>query len=155
VPAAYELADNGDLIREALRNRGTPYVWGGSSRGGFDCSGFVLYVYRKKRGIMLPHHAADQARLGVAVAREELQPGDLVFFTGTYRRGISHVAIYIGNNQIVHAASHMGNVRIDSLTGYYARRYYTARRLTAAPMRLSPQELREMIQDPSEPPPAE
>lgn len=146
--------DNEDLIREALRNRGIPYVWGGASRGGFDCSGFVLYVFKKKRGISLPHSASAQARLGLPVGREELQPGDLVFFA-TYRPSISHVGIYIGNNQFVHAANHRSDVKLSTLTGYYANRYRGARRISPAPIRFTPEDLRQMKAEPSETPPAE
>jgi peptidoglycan DL-endopeptidase CwlO len=150
--AAADAAESDDLIREALANRGRPYVWGGSSRGGFDCSGFVLYVFKKMRGINLPHSAAAQSRLGVPVARQDLQPGDLVFFTGTYRPGISHVGIYIGDNTIVHAASHKKNVRLDTLTGYYDRRYYSARRILPKPLKFSSEDLQSMMMDSNVPP---
>jgi len=141
---------NEDLIREALAHRGKPYVWGGASRGGFDCSGLVLYVFRKKRGMMLPHSASAQAKMGIPVAREDLLPGDVVFFAGTYRSGISHVGIYLGENKIIHAANHKQNVRIDSLTGYYDRKYWGARRLTKTPVRFTPEDLQELAPDSSE-----
>lgn len=141
---------NEDLIREALAHRGKPYIWGGASRGGFDCSGLVLYVFRKKRGMMLPHSASAQAKMGSPVAREDLLPGDVVFFAGTYRSGISHVGIYIGENKIIHAANHKRNVRIDSLTGYYDRKYWGARRLTKTPVRFTPEDLQELAPDSSE-----
>jgi cell wall-associated NlpC family hydrolase len=147
--------NNEDLIREALRNRGVPYVWGGASRGGFDCSGFVRYVFQKQRGIKLPHSASGQARLGTPVGRDELQPGDLVFFS-TYRRGISHVGIFIGDDRFVHAASSGSNVRIDSLSSRYFRtRLRAARRISPAPLRFSPQELEGLTGDASIPPPPE
>ena len=149
--------DNEDLIREALSNRGRPYVWGGSSRGGFDCSGFMLYLYKRMRGINLPHSAAAQSRLGKPVAREDLQPGDLVFFAGS-RKAIGHVGMYIGENRIVHAANHVKNVRIDTLTGYYDRRYRGARRLTPTPFRIPANELQQLdpiTGDGSEPPASE
>lgn len=123
--------NNEDLIREALAHRGARYVWGGASRGGFDCSGFALYVYERTRGIKLPHSAAAQMKHGTPVARKDLRPGDLVFFYG--RGTIGHVAIYIGENKIVHAASHKGRVRTDTLEGYYSDRYAGARRLSPAP----------------------
>ena len=124
--------DNDDLIREALRNRGVRYVWGGASRGGFDCSGLVCYVFRKQRGMQLPHSASAQARLGTPVHREDLQPGDLVFFS-TYRPGISHVGIYIGDNRFIHAANRRSDVRTDRLSGYFGRRLKAARRISRAP----------------------
>jgi cell wall-associated NlpC family hydrolase len=142
---------NDDLIREALRNRGKPYVWGGASRGGFDCSGFVVYLFKTMRGKTLPHSAAAQSRLGTPVRREELQPGDLVFFS-TYRRGVSHVGIYIGENKFIHAANTRRDVRIDSIAGYYANRLKGARRITPAPLKLTPQDIDNLIQEPSETP---
>lgn len=142
-------ANNEDLIREALRNRNKPYIWGGASRGGFDCSGFVVYLFRKQRGMKLPHSASGQARLGTPVPREELQPGDLVFFS-TYRPGISHVGIWIGNDRFIHAANTRRDVRIDGLTGYYGRRYKTARRISPAPMRFTPADLDRLTHDQSE-----
>jgi hypothetical protein len=119
---------NQDLIREALASRGIRYRWGGASRGGFDCSGFTRYLFERLRGIQLPHSASRQARYGQKVARNELREGDLVFFH-TYRRGISHVGIYIGGNRFVHAANTRRRVRVDTLTGYYVKRFITARRL--------------------------
>lgn len=116
------------LVKAALRQRGSRYVWGGASRGGFDCSGFTRYVFLKERGITLPHSASAQARLGQPVRGSDLKPGDLVFFS-TYRRGISHVGIYIGQGKFVHAANSRKGVRVDTLTGYYARRLKAARRI--------------------------
>jgi murein DD-endopeptidase / murein LD-carboxypeptidase len=151
--SADQTANNEDLIREALRARGTPYVWGGASRGGFDCSGFVLYLFRRQRGIKLPHSASAQSRMGRRVSKEELQPGDLVFFS-TYRRGISHVGMYIGENRFIHAASRRSDVRVDSLSGYWGRKLKSARRISPAPIRFTPQDLQDyMQQEPSETPP--
>lgn len=117
-----------DVVRTAFTYRGTRYRYGGSSRGGFDCSGFTRYVYSQK-GISLPHRAAEQFRHGKPVSKSELKPGDLVFFQTT-RRGISHVGIYAGNGKFIHASSAKGRVRVDSLTsGYYAARYRGARRV--------------------------
>ncbi len=116
------------LIRTAMACRGTHYVRGGTSRGGFDCSGFTRYVYAKY-GISLPHSSAAQASKGKPVSKSELQPGDLVFFS-TYRRGISHVGIYIGDGKFVHASNHGRGVTVDSLnSSYYAPRYRGARRI--------------------------
>lgn len=118
---------NSDLIVEALAARGIQYRWGGTSRRGFDCSGFTRYLFERMRGVKLPHSASRQARYGDKVPREALRAGDLVFFR-TYRRGISHVGIYIGGNRFVHAANRRKDVRVDELKGYYAKRYVTARR---------------------------
>lgn len=119
------------LVREALQHRGTPYVWGGASRGGFDCSGFTRYLYLKQRGISLPHSASAQARYGKPVHTGKLRGGDLLFFS-TYRRGICHVGMYLGNGRFIHAANSRKDVRIDTLKGYYARRLKAARRLVGA-----------------------
>jgi murein DD-endopeptidase len=116
------------LIRDALAARGIRYRYGGSSRGGFDCSGFTRWLMGRNLGIKLPHSASAQARYGQKVTPGELKEGDLVFFR-TYRRGISHVGMYIGNNRFIHAPRTGRSVAVDALTGYYRRRYVTARRL--------------------------
>ncbi|MGC8783473.1 MAG: C40 family peptidase [Armatimonadota bacterium] len=118
------------IVRIASRFKGVRYRWGGSSRSGFDCSGFTRYVFRQRTGVELPHSASAQFRKGTPVSRGELKPGDLVFFQ-TYRRGASHVGIYIGNGKFIHASSAGGRVRVDSLNdGYYRQRYVGARRIT-------------------------
>jgi len=141
--AVDERSTNDDVITEALRNRGKPYIWGGASRHGFDCSGFVCYVFFKQKGIKLPHSASGQARYGKSVGSDELLPGDLVFFR-TYRAGISHVGIYIGDNRFIHAANRRKDVRIDNLSGYYGDRLKAARRLLPAPVRFSPADLQRL-----------
>ncbi len=117
-----------DVIRTAYAYRGVRYRYGGSSRSGFDCSGFTSFVYQRN-GISLPHNAAAQFSRGQRVSPSERKPGDLVFFSTT-RRGISHVGIYVGDGKFVHASSGGGRVRVDSLTsGYYAKRYRGTRRI--------------------------
>lgn len=119
---------NKDLVQTALSYRGSRYSYGGASRGGFDCSGFTMYVFNKY-GIKLPHSSRAQATMGKPVQKKDLQPGDLVFFQ-TVRRGISHVGIYIGDNKFVHAARYGRGVTTDSLgSSYYAPRYRGARRV--------------------------
>jgi peptidoglycan DL-endopeptidase CwlO len=108
----------------ALSQLGTPYVWAGSAPGGFDCSGLVMWAYAQV-GVSLPHSSYAQYSFGVPVSRDQLQPGDLVFFDG-----LGHVGIYIGGNQFVHAP-HTGDVvRISSLDeSWYAATYVGARRI--------------------------
>jgi cell wall-associated NlpC family hydrolase len=128
-PAAKGSNKNADaLISSAKDLIGTRYVWGGTSRGGFDCSGFVGYVMRKA-GVSLPRTSAAQAKVGTFVPRSSLQRGDLVFFNTRGGR-ISHVGIYIGSGNFIHASSGGGRVRIDALSkAYYNTRYVTARRV--------------------------
>lgn len=116
------------VVELALQYNGAAYVWGGESPKGFDCSGFVKYVYATAAGVSLPHSATTQANYGVAVDKSELQPGDLVFFE-TYTAGISHVGIYIGNNQFIHAANSRSGVKITSLGSSGYEKYKGAVRL--------------------------
>lgn len=117
------------VLRTALAYRGVRYRYGGMSSRGFDCSGFVTRVLLTQ-GLRLPHNAAALFKFGKPVAKAGLRPGDLVFFKTVSRRGISHVGIYLGNNQFIHASSGRGSVRTDTLaSGYYARRYAGARRI--------------------------
>ncbi len=101
-----------DLVQYAKQFVGNPYVWGGTSlTNGADCSGFTLSIY-KKYGVSLPHHAASQAQLGTKVDYNSAQPGDLVFYAKNGR--INHVAIYIGNGQVIHASSLKTGIKISS-----------------------------------------
>ncbi|BCG60436.1 hypothetical protein PUR_38610 [Paenibacillus sp. URB8-2] len=107
---------------------GTPYLWGGTTVSGFDCTGFILYVMKKFNVNSLPRTSQSQAKEGTPVAKENLRSGDLVFFN-TFGKGVSHAGIYIGNNQFAHASSSKG-VRISKLSeSYYQNRYVTARRV--------------------------
>lgn len=123
------LAFGESVANSALSYRGMPYIFGAESPSrGFDCSGLVSYVLRKK-GLHPPRTSSGQAHYGTPVSRSQLKPGDLVFFSGTYKGGVSHVGIYIGNNKFVHAANPSKGVRVDSLSSsYYAKHYYGARR---------------------------
>jgi cell wall-associated NlpC family hydrolase len=113
----------GGVVGIAMQYLGTPYVYGGASPSGFDCSGFVMYVYGQM-GVSLPHYTVAQYGMGTAVSRDQLEPGDLVFFDG-----LGHVGLYIGGNEFIHAP-HTGDVvKISSLTGWYADTYVGARRL--------------------------
>jgi cell wall-associated NlpC family hydrolase len=112
------------VIALAMQHLGTPYVWGGSSPSGFDCSGLTSYVYAQI-GISLPHHAASQYGYGTPVSREDLQPADLVFFNG-----LGHMGMYIGGGQFIHAP-HTGDVvKISSIyDSWYASTWVGARRI--------------------------
>lgn len=127
--ASGRLAFGESVADKALSYRGMPYIYGAQSPSrGFDCSGLVSYVLHKK-GLHPPRTAAEQSHYGTPVSRSQLKPGDLVFFANTDKRGVSHVGIYIGNNNFVHAANPSKGVRVDSLSkAYYARHYYGARR---------------------------
>jgi cell wall-associated NlpC family hydrolase len=117
-----------DVVRAALELRGIPYRNGGSDPSGFDCSGFVQWVFNAI-GMKLPREVRDQFGVGEKVDRDEVQPGDLVFFE-TVAKGASHVGLAIGNDQFVHAPSSTGVVRVEKLTiAYWASRFVGAKRV--------------------------
>jgi len=122
--------DRGQILaREALSYRGAHYRFGGTSRNGIDCSGLTQAVYRQY-GLKLPRTSTDQFRKGIPVAKADLRPGDLVFFKNTYRHGISHVGIYVGEGKFVHAAGVHKGVIVGSLDSAYHRNHFAgARRL--------------------------
>ncbi len=114
---------HGGVVGIAMQYLGVPYVWGGASPRGFDCSGLVVFVFAQI-GISLPHSTYALWNVGSPVSRDQLQPGDLVFFSG-----LGHMGIYIGGGQFIHAP-HTGDVvKISSLSGYYASAYMGARRV--------------------------
>lgn len=115
------------VIANSMNYIGVPYVFGGTSPSGFDCSGYVRYVFANA-GIYLPRTADAQYEVGMPVSRDELIPGDLVFFS-TYDYGASHVGIYLGDGSFINASSSRG-VAIDSLySGYWGSCYIGARRI--------------------------
>jgi cell wall-associated NlpC family hydrolase len=114
---------HGGVVGIAMRYLGVPYVWGGSSPSGFDCSGLVVYAFAQI-GISLPHSTYALWNVGSPVSRDQLQAGDLVFFSG-----LGHMGIYIGGGQFIHAP-HTGDVvKISSMSGYYSSNYVGARRV--------------------------
>lgn len=112
------------VVGTAKQYMGAPYIYGGSSPSGFDCSGFVQYVY-KKHGINLPRVASDQSRVGTKV--DQLAPGDLVFFANS--GSVSHVGIYVADNSFIHANVKQGVIITSLSTQWYRDRYYGARRI--------------------------
>ena len=120
------------VIALALSLRGTPYVNGGSDPAGFDCSGFVQWVFAQ-HGLALPREVKQQYRVGSEIESDEVRAGDLVFFE-TVSPGASHVGIALGGGEFVHAPSSKGVVRIERYTmGYWADRWVGARRVTTEP----------------------
>jgi peptidoglycan endopeptidase LytE len=121
--------NNTSLINYAKTLIGTPYKWGGTTTAGFDCSGFIYYVFQRSQGITLPRTTTLQyANIGLSVS--SLSPGDLVFFdTTSGRTGISHNGIYIGNGQFIHASTSKGVMISDLSNSYWKQRYVGAKTL--------------------------
>jgi cell wall-associated NlpC family hydrolase len=121
-------ADGYSISSTALSLRGAPYRNGGGDPSGFDCSGFVKYVF-EQHGVAMPRETRKQFQVGRKVKRSALAPGDLVFFT-TVAPGASHVGILVGGDQFVHAPTSSGVVRVESLSSqYWARRFVGAKRV--------------------------
>ena len=117
------------IVAYAEEYLGTPYVLGGNGPNQFDCSGFTKYVY-SHFGYTLNRTATDQLQNGVSVSKDELQPGDLVFFKYRTSKPVSHVGIYIGNGEFIHASTNRYVVQIDQMeSGHYANVYVYARRI--------------------------
>jgi cell wall-associated NlpC family hydrolase len=132
----HEALMSGNVVEAAYAFRGSRYVMGGTSRSGFDCSGFVRYILSNADGVDLPRTAVDQFYHGAPIAPKDMQAGDLVFFKNTYKHGISHVGIYAGNGKFIHAANAHKGVRMDSLSDrYYVAHFAGARRVLPAQMR--------------------
>ncbi len=118
-----------NIVRTAKRFIGTPYRWGGESAGrGFDCSGLTMTVYRLN-GLDLPRNSRSQFRVGTPIRRAALRMGDLVFFSTSGRKRVSHVGVYTGHGKFIHAPGRGKRIRTSSMTnGYFSRRYMGARR---------------------------
>ena len=119
-----------ELVMQAMGLLGVPYKRGGNSEEkGFDCSGFVRYMYEKSVGLVLPRRAEEQAKVTEEISRSELKPGDLVFFN-TLKRTFSHVGIYVGDGKFIHAPRPGKAVRVDDMReAYWQQRFNGARRV--------------------------
>jgi cell wall-associated NlpC family hydrolase len=119
-----------EVVRVAQKYEGARYTWGGASPKGFDCSGFTWYVYQKATGMDITRGVDGQWGFGRSVGHGDWKPGDLVFFRNTFKRGLSHVGIYVSGNKIIHAENEQTGVVVSSLDSeYYSQHYAGARRL--------------------------
>ncbi|SEN39755.1 Cell wall-associated hydrolase, NlpC family [Pseudomonas sp. ok272] len=126
------LADS--ILERGMSLIGTRYRFGGTSEAGFDCSGFIGYLFREEAGMNLPRSTREMINVDAPlVSRSKLQPGDLLFFATNGRRGrVSHAGIYLGDNQFIHSSSRRsGGVRIDNLDGYWSKTFIEAKRALA------------------------
>ena len=128
-----------ELVMQAMGLLGVPYRSGGTSEEkGFDCSGFVRYMYEKTVGLVLPRRAEEQAKVTEEISRSELKPGDLVFFN-TLKRTFSHVGIYVGDGKFIHAPRPGKAVRVDDMReAYWQQRFNGARRVQAGKLQNEP-----------------
>jgi len=128
-----------ELVMQAMGLLGVPYRTGGTSEEkGFDCSGFVRYMYEKSVGLVLPRRAEEQAKVTEEISRSELKPGDLVFFN-TLKRTFSHVGIYVGDGKFIHAPRPGKAVRVDDMReAYWQQRFNGARRVQAGKLQNEP-----------------
>ena len=131
-PSLFERYRTGakDLVLKGLELVGINYRRGGTNPAiGLDCSGFVQVVFKDAAGLLLPRTAKEQSEVGTEVSREELKPGDLVFFN-TMRRAFSHVGIYLGGNRFLHSPRTGAEVRVEDMSqSYWVKRYNGARRV--------------------------
>lgn len=126
VPSDTDLPEVVEYARSFI---GTPYRTGGASRKGMDCSGLVITVY-KRFDIDLPRRSIDQSRVGRTVGRDDVEPGDLVFFKTSSRNPVTHVGIYVGAGRFIHASTGARKVREDDLDDdYFRRRFVVAKRV--------------------------
>ena len=127
------LADS--ILERGMSLIGTRYRFGGTSEAGFDCSGFIGYLFREEAGMNLPHSTREMINVDAPlVSRSALKPGDLLFFATNGRRGrVSHAGIYLGDNQFIHSSSRKsGGVRVDSLgDSYWSKTFIEAKRALA------------------------
>ncbi|WP_349408662.1 C40 family peptidase [Pseudalkalibacillus sp. SCS-8] len=127
-PSAFASSKGEEVSSYAHKFIGTPYVYGGTTPSGFDCSGFLQYVYNKI-GVSIPRTSKAQSTYGTAVSKSDLKPGDLVYFSNTYKPGVSHSGVYVGNGKFIHASS--SGVQKTSINDpyYWGEKYTGARRV--------------------------
>ncbi|WP_455661806.1 C40 family peptidase [Pradoshia sp.] len=124
--AAFSSKSVNTIVNTGKKYIGTPYKWGGTTPKGFDCSGFVNYTIKKATGKTVPRTSTALYKKGTKISKSKLKKGDLLFFN-TSGRGVSHVAIYMGNNKMIHAVSK--GVKVDNLSNsYWNKRYVGAKR---------------------------
>ena len=114
-----------ELLEEQIGNK---YVWGATGPDSFDCSGLVQYVYKNALGIDIQRVSYEQAKFGQNINKEDLKVGDLVFFDTMNKGRVSHVGMYVGNNEFIHASNPKDGVKKSTLSGFYERNYIGARR---------------------------
>lgn len=125
----YNIPQIGALVEEASRWLGVPYKYAGNDKKGVDCSGLTSQVFLKTLNVKMPRSSREQQQWCINVRKENLQPGDLVFFaTGSDRKRVSHVGIYIGNGDIIHASSTRGVIVSNLGESYYLKRYHSSGR---------------------------
>lgn len=120
----------GKLLLQSVSLIGIPYKWGGNSPAtGLDCSGFIHYIYKKTLGLNLPRTAAQMAELGKNVPLNQLQPGDLLFFNTLGGEHISHIGMYLGNNQFIQSPHTGDRIKITTFNAYYHSKFVVAKRM--------------------------
>jgi cell wall-associated NlpC family hydrolase len=123
-------ATGNPIATTAMKYVGVPYVWGGTTAAGFDCSGFTYFVVNQMTGGEFPRSMEGQLASGSPVDPQNLQPGDLVFFQNTYKAGLSHAGIYVGNGQFANAANAGTGVTLSNVwDAYWGPRFLAARRI--------------------------
>ncbi|MET1032511.1 NlpC/P60 family protein [Domibacillus tundrae] len=122
------------IVTYGKKFMGVPYVFGGTTPRGFDCSGFTQYIYKNAANVSLPRTAEQQYKVGTAVSKSSLQPGDLVFFANTYKAGISHVGVYAGGNMVLNATSSEGIALVSLNNSYWGPKYAGSKRVVKEPV---------------------
>lgn len=120
----------GAMLLQSVNLIGIPYKWGGNNpTSGLDCSGFIRYVFKQSLGITLPRTANEMARLGRSIPRDELEPGDLVFFNLNGGHRISHIGMYLGHNQFIQSPRAGKDIQVTEMSQYYQSRFIVAKRM--------------------------